>query len=71
MLRHSLNDASLGKWQDWLFEKNDDGPFSFETVCYVLATDPGLLRKRLIQLQLAQTASVGPPTMPDNRCYAL
>jgi hypothetical protein len=45
--------------RDWLFNQRDNGPFSFDTVCYVLATDPGLLRKRLIQLQHARAASAG------------
>jgi hypothetical protein len=33
--------------QNWLFKDRNDGPFSFDTVCYVLGTDPDLLRQRL------------------------
>jgi hypothetical protein len=45
--------------QDWLFKDRDDGPFSFETVCYVLDTDPDFLRRRIIQFQYARVARVG------------
>jgi len=44
--------------QDWLFKDRDDGLFSFDTVCYVLETDPDLLRQRLIQFQNARGATV-------------
>jgi hypothetical protein len=51
------NRSEFMEAQDWLFKERDNGPFSFDTVCYVLATDPGLLRNRLIQSQHAQAAS--------------
>lgn len=45
--------------QDWLFKDRNDGPFAFDTVCYVLDTNPDFLRRRLIQLQYARVATVG------------
>ena len=44
--------------QDWLFKDRNDGPFAFDTVCYVLDTNPDFLRRRLIQLQYAHVATV-------------
>jgi hypothetical protein len=50
--------------QEWLFKENDDGPFSFDSVCYILGTDPGLLRKRLIHwLQTRRECEA--PTTPS------
>jgi hypothetical protein len=61
--RREFRDAN-----DWLFAANNDGPFSFETVCYVLGTDFGLFRKRLIQSQHARAARVERAQTPRNRC---
>jgi hypothetical protein len=40
--------------QNWLFKDSSDGPFSFDTVCYVLDIHPDFLRQRLIQFQYAR-----------------
>jgi hypothetical protein len=45
--------------QNWLFKDRNDGPFSFDTVCYLLGTDPGVLRRRLIQFQYARRRECG------------
>lgn len=54
--------------QNWLFKDRNDGPFAFDTVCYVLETDPDLLRQRLIRLQYARVASAGRGRMIRRRC---
>lgn len=40
----------------WLFENEDDGPFSFERLCSVLALDPGLVRQALSEFASKQIA---------------
>ena len=45
--------------QNWMFKDGNDDVCSFDTVCYVLDTDPDLLRRRLIQIQYARVATVG------------
>jgi hypothetical protein len=35
----------------WLFETTDDGPFSFDSVCYLLELHPASLRRALRQWQ--------------------
>jgi hypothetical protein len=45
--------------RNWLFKDRNDGPFSFDTVCYVLETDPDLLRRQLIQFRYAPNRECG------------
>ena len=45
--------------QNWMFKDGNDDVFSFDTVCYVLDTDPDLLCRRLIQIQYSRVATVG------------
>lgn len=35
--------------EGWIFEKNDDAPFSFATICETLGLDPMWVRKRLLR----------------------
>ena len=44
--------------QSWLFETRDDGPFSFENVCYLLEVHPANLRRALRQWQAMKVAGV-------------
>jgi hypothetical protein len=44
--------------QNWLLKDRNDGRFSFDTVCYVLETDPDLLRRRLIQFRYGAKSRV-------------
>jgi hypothetical protein len=63
--RRNLKAVTAGKRREfreaksWLFEDRSDGPFSFDTVCYVLETDPHLLRRSLIQFEYTRVARVG------------
>jgi len=63
--RRNLKAVTAGKRREfreaksWLFEDRSDGPFSFDTVCYVLETDPRLLRRSLIQFEYTRVARVG------------
>jgi hypothetical protein len=54
--------------QDGLFKDCNDGPCSFDTVCYVLNTNPDLLRQRLIEFQYARVVSVRREPMIRRRC---
>src|SRR2546428_2319125 len=49
----------FGEAQNWLFKDRNDGPFAFDSICYVLDTNPDFLRRRLFQLQYARVASAG------------
>jgi hypothetical protein len=44
--------------QSWLFETTDDGPFSFDSVCYLLELHPASLRRALRQWQAMKVAGV-------------
>jgi hypothetical protein len=50
--RMHLGNALFKEAETWLFEREGDRLFSFETVCAVLRLSPGKIRSELIALKL-------------------
>ena len=50
--RMHLGNALFKEAETWLFERERDWLFSFETVCAVLGLSPGKIRNELITLKL-------------------
>jgi hypothetical protein len=61
--------------ESWIFAATDDGPFSFENVCYLLEIHPADVRKVLRQWQAMKAAGLPAPSRlrrsPVNRRNAL
>lgn len=49
--KHSRRRAEA---QAWLFDREADGPFAFETICHALRIDPGYLRMGLRRWRMQQ-----------------
>jgi hypothetical protein len=47
--RYHARDARFHEAQDWLFGRENDGVFAFESVCEVLRLSPGKIRNGLLQ----------------------
>jgi hypothetical protein len=61
--------------ESWIFAPTDDGPFSFENVCYLLEIHPRDVRRGLRQWQAMKGAGSSAPSRlrrsPINRSKAL
>lgn len=61
--------------ESWIFATTDDGPFSFENVCYLLEIHPGDVRRGLRKWQAMKAAGLSAPSRlrrsPINRSKAL
>jgi hypothetical protein len=61
--------------ESWIFAPTDDGPFSFENVCFLLEIHPGDVRRGLRQWQAMKAAGFWAPSRlrrsPINRSKAL
>jgi hypothetical protein len=47
--RYHLRGARFEEARDWLFDRDNDGIFAFESVCEVLRLSPGKIRTALLQ----------------------
>jgi hypothetical protein len=47
--RYHARDARFHEARDWLFNRENDGIFAFESVCEVLRLSPGKIREGLLQ----------------------
>ena len=67
--RMHLGNALFKEAETWLFERERDRLFSFETVCAVLGLSPGKIRKELLawKLNLFSDLDSGRQQTPDGR----
>ncbi len=61
--RMHLGNALFKEAETWLFEREGDRLFSFETVCAVLGLSPGKIRSELIAWKLNAMSNLSEPSL--------